>query len=82
MECGYYGKFGHHEEYRKKKSESAPTSCQLTNYASNSNYDDYGGIFVMRHNANSMSAFDLTNTSSLEDVWFVDFGRLKPHDVP
>ena len=32
-QCGYYGKLGHYEaECRKKKSESAFTSRQITNY--------------------------------------------------
>ena len=40
----YYGKFGHQEEECiKKKCESAFTSRQLTNYATNSDYDDHGG---------------------------------------
>ena len=68
------GEIGHHEEEcRKKKSESASTSPQLNNYATNSEYDDYGGLFVMRHGANSMSTSSPTNTYNPEDVWFVDF---------
>ena len=63
-------KIGHHEEECKKnKCELACTSRQLTNYATNSNYDDHGRMFVMRHRAHSMSASNLTSASSLEDVW-------------
>ena len=67
------GEIGHHEEEcRKKKSESASTSWKLTNYATNFEYDNYGGLFVRRHRVNSMSASSSTNTSNLEDEWFVD----------
>ena len=73
IKCGYCGKIGHHEEEcRKKKSESASTSWKLTNYVANSEYDDYGGLFVIRHRANSMSTSGLINTSKSKDVWFVD----------
>ena len=34
----------------KKKRESASTSLQLTNYAHNSDYEDYRGMY--RHNSN------------------------------
>ena len=34
-----------------KKRESIFTSRQLTNYATNSDYEDRGGMFVMRHRA-------------------------------
>ena len=54
----------------KKKSESASTSRQLTNYAAN--VADYGGLFVMRHRANSMTVSDSASTSNSEDVWFID----------
>ena len=41
IECGYCEKFGHYEEEcRKKKRESASTSRQLTNYSTNSDYDE------------------------------------------
>ena len=72
IKCGYCGKIGHHEEEcRKKKSESASTSGPLSNFSTNSKYDDYGGLFVMRHRANSMSVSDLINTSNSEDICFV-----------
>ena len=58
----------------KKRSESASTSQQLANYAANVEYDDYGGLFVMRHRVNSMTASDSASTSNSEDAWFVDFG--------
>ena len=75
IECGYCGKVGHREEEcRKKMRESASTSRQLTNYAINSDYDDYGGLFVMKHRANSMAAYTSTSASGPEDVWFVDSG--------
>ena len=61
-------------ECRKKKSESVITSRQLTNYASNADYDDRGKMFVVRHKENSMTGSNPTNTSNLEDVWFVDSG--------
>ena len=65
-ECRYCGKFGHQEEEcRKKKRESASTSRQLTNYAANAKYADYGGLFVMRHRANSMMASDSENSASI-----------------
>ena len=48
----YYGKFGHQEEEcRKKKRELASTSKQLANYATNSDSDDHGGIFVLSEQA-------------------------------
>ena len=75
IQCRHCGKFGHYEaECRKKKSESAFTSRQLTNYASNSDYEDRGGIFVLSHRANSMSASSLTSTLRSENEWFVDSG--------
>ena len=40
--------------------------------AHNSDYEDRGGIFVMRHRANSMSASTSTSAINPEDVWFVD----------
>ena len=44
-ECGYCGKLGHHEEEcRKKMRESTSTSRQLTNYAHNSDYEEYTGM--------------------------------------
>ena len=44
-ECGYCRKYGHYEEEcRKKACNSASTGQQLTNYASNSDYDDCSGI--------------------------------------
>ena len=47
VECGYCGKLGHHEEEcRKKKHKSASTSRQLTNYATNSDYEDHVRMFV------------------------------------
>ena len=76
--CNYCGKIGHREEEcRKRRSESASTSRQLTNYAANAEYADYGGLFVMRHRANSMMASDPANsasTSNSEHAWFVDSG--------
>ena len=73
--CNYCGKIGHREEEcRKRRSESASTSRQHTNYAVNSEYDDYDGLFVMRHRANSMTAYDSASTSNSKDVRFVDSG--------
>ena len=73
VECGYCSKFGHHnEEFQKKKSESVSTSRQLIICATNSNYEDYGGMFFMRHRANSMSASGPTSTSNSDNLWFVD----------
>ena len=75
VQCGYCGKFDHYEaKCRKKKSESAFTSRQLTNFASNSDYDDCGGMFVMQSRADSMTTSNPTNTSNTKDVWFVDLG--------
>ena len=75
IECGYCGKLDHYDvECRKKQRESTSTSRQLTNYATNSDYDDHGGVFAMRHKAHLMSAQGPTNTSSSDDVWFVDSG--------
>ena len=48
------------------------TSRQHTNYATNAEYADYGGLFVMRHRVNSMMVFDSTSTSKSEDVCFID----------
>ena len=74
--CNYCGKIGHREEEcRKRRSESVSTSRQLTNYATNAEYADYGGLFMMRHRASSMVASDSANsvsTSKSEDVWFFD----------
>ena len=50
-----------------KKWESASTNRQLTNYATNSDYDGHGGMFVMRHKAHSIKASNPINT-----IWFVD----------
>ena len=50
IKCGYCGKVGHHEEECwKKKNESTSTSWQLINHATYSEYDKYGGLFVMRY---------------------------------
>ena len=77
--------------------ESASTSRQFTNYAHNSDYEDYrgmyghnsdyadrggmyahnsnrGGMFMIKHRANSMSAFTSTSALNPEDIWFVDSG--------
>ena len=51
------------EECRRKRSESASTHQQLTNYAANSEYDDYDGLFMMRRRANSMTASNSASTS-------------------
>ena len=59
----YCGKIGHREECQRKRSESVSTSRQLTIYAANSDYDDYGGQFMMRHRANSMTASNSASTS-------------------
>ena len=73
--CNYCDKIGHCEaECRNKRSKSASTNRQLTNYASNSEYDDYSGLFVMWHRANSMMAFHFASISNSEDVWFIDSG--------
>ena len=57
-------KIGHREEEcRRKRSESASTHQQLTNYAANSEYDDYDGLFMMRRRANSMTASNSASTS-------------------
>ena len=77
IQCGYCGKFGHYEaKCRKKKSESAFTSRQLTNYtsSSNHNHNDCSGMFVMKHIANSMTTSNLTRNSNSKDVWFVESG--------
>ena len=58
----------------KKKKRVGFDNRQLTNYAVNTEYADYGGLFVMRHRANSMIFSESTNTSKSEDVWFVDSG--------
>ena len=69
----YRGKIGHHEEEcRKKRGESGSTSRQLTNYATNSEFEDYIGMFSMSHKANTMSASGLASTSTSKEVWFVD----------
>ena len=74
IKCGYYGKLGHYkEEFRKKKRESASASRQLTNYATNSDNDDHGGMFIMRHKPHFMSAQSSTNTSTSDNVRFVDY---------
>ena len=58
----------------RRKSKSPSTSQQLTNYATNTDFEDYGGMFVMRHKANPMLVSDSIDTSNSEDVWFVDYG--------
>ena len=77
-------KIGHCEDKcRKKISELTSTSRQLTNYATNSDFEDYSGMFVMQHKANSMSASDSTNNSNSEDVWFFDSdasNHMKSHE--
>ena len=58
-ECGYCGKYGHYEEEcRKKARDSVSTGRQLTNYASNSDYDnasnsDDRGEMSMNHATDS-----------------------------
>ena len=64
--------------------ESASTSRQLTNYTHNSDYEEYtgmyahnsdhGGMFMMKHRENSMSASTSNSALKPEDVWFVDSG--------
>ena len=47
--CDYCGKIEHRkEECRKKRSESAYTSQQLTNYATNSKFNDHRGMLVTK----------------------------------
>ena len=76
--CNYCGKIRHREEEcRNRRSELASKSRQLTNYAANAEYTDYGGLFVMRHRANSLMASNSTNsasTSNSKHGWFVDSG--------
>ena len=53
-------------------------------YVHNSDYEDRGGMythnsdrggmFMMKHRANSMSAYTSTSALNPEDVWFVDYG--------
>ena len=69
-ECGYCGKPGHYEEECRKKKREA--GRQLTNYATNFDYGDRGGMFVMRHKTHSMSAHASTSASASNIVWFVD----------
>ena len=65
----YCRKIGHREEEcRKTRSESASMRLRLTIYATNSEYDDYDGLIVMRHRVNSMSASDSTSPSNSEDM--------------
>ena len=72
----------------EKARDSVSTGRQLTNYASNSDYDDRGRMsmnhatdsdygdrcemFVMRHKAQSMLAHASTSASASNNVWFVD----------
>ena len=80
--CEYYGKIGHHEEEcRKMKRESVSVSQQLNNYATKSDYDDHGGMFVMRHRANSVSASTSTSVSSPDDVCFRRLQCFKKYDI-
>ena len=51
------------EECQRKRSELVSTHQQLTNYAANSEYDDYDELFMMRHRANSMTASNSASTS-------------------
>ena len=79
-ECGYCGKIGHHEEEcRKKKCDSASTSRQLTNYATNSDYEDLSGMFVMSHRENGLY-FDKCLQSGKRMVRRLR--RIKPYDIP
>ena len=73
----YCGKIGHREEdCWKKRSEPTSTSRKVTNYATNSEFEDYGGMFVTRHKANTMSASSSASTSTSKEVWFIDSGAL------
>ena len=75
LDCGYCGKRGHYkEDFQKKKRESASTSRLLTNYATNFDYDAHGGMFVMRHKTHLMLASSSINTSSSDNVLFLDTG--------
>ena len=58
----------------KKRESTASTSRQLANYVTNSDHDDHGGMFVMRHRENSMLASTSMSASSPEDVWFINSG--------
>ena len=53
----------------KKRESTASTSRQLANYVTNSDHDDHGGMFVMRHRENSMSTSTSTTSSDSEDVY-------------
>ena len=75
IECGYCGKHDHYEEEcRKKIRDWALTTPQLMNYSSNSDYDNRGRMFVMRHEPHSMSTKAPTSTSSSDSIWFVNSG--------
>ena len=73
------------------------TKNRLTNYAHNSDYEEYsgmyghnpdyedrggmyarnsdrGGMFMMKHRTNSMSASTSNSALKPEDIWFVDSG--------
>ena len=52
--------YGHNSDYEDRGGM----------YARNS---DRGGMFMMKHRANSMSASTSTSALNPEDVWFVDF---------
>ena len=45
-----------------------------TTYEHNSDYEDRGGMFMMKHRANSMLASTSNSALKPEDVWFVDSG--------
>ena len=58
----------------KKSAKRRSVNRHLTNYATNSDYNDHGGMFVMRHRENSMLASTSMSASSPEDVWFINSG--------
>ena len=85
-ECGYCGKIGHHEEEcRKKMREAASTSRQLTNYAHNSDYEEYTGMYG--HNSDYKDRGGMYARNSDRGGMFMRKHRgnsnsaLKPEDV-
>ena len=86
--CSNAGTVENTATMKRSVGDSASTGQQLTNYASNSDYDDRSGMsinhatdsdygdrcrmFVMRHEAHSMLAQASTRASASNNVWFVN----------
>ena len=78
MVSGYVAKIGHYanECYHNKSNDRRNGRPQQGNYASLSNNDNDGHLFVMQH---MMSA--VTQDAGTKYVWYIDSSASKPYDI-